>query len=265
MPKQTLQSQLVNPRTDREREIAEMGPWFHNLHLPDGTQTAPDHPLGDFPTFKWQQIAPHIPGNLSGWRVLDIGCNAGFYSFELAKRGAQVKAIDVNPHYLRQAQWAARQFELEDRIEFAQMQVYQLAQLDQSYDLVWFMGVLYHLRYPLLALDIVSRKARRLMVVQSLTLNEKGAATETTDLTFNDIDRMQHPGWPKMAFVEHDLEGDETNWWLPNEACLEAMLRTCGMRTMARPADQIYVCQPIANSDAVRAHTQELRAATGRL
>src|SRR4051812_58580 len=58
-------------------EIASLGPWFHNLHLPDGTQTAPDHELGDFPSFKWRNIAAAVPQDLSGWRVLDIGCNAG--------------------------------------------------------------------------------------------------------------------------------------------------------------------------------------------
>lgn len=264
MALKTLQSQLENPTTQTEREIAEMGPWFHNLHLPDGTQTAADHPLGDFPMFKWEQIASHIPADLHGWRALDIGCNAGFYSFELAKRGAQVTAVDLNSHYLRQARWAARQFGLESQIEFRQQQVYELAHSDESFDLVWFMGVLYHLRYPLLALDIVCRKVRRLMVVQSLTLNEKGAAAETTELTFEDIERMQQPGWPKMAFVEHDLAGDSTNWWLPNEACMEAMLRSCGVNATAKPADQIYICEPVPNSEAIRAHTPELRAATGR-
>ena len=87
----------------------ELAPWFHNLHLPDGRQTAPDHPLGDFPAFKWRQIAPHVPVHLAGRRALDIGCNAGFYSFELARRGAQVTAIDSDERYLAQARWAARQ------------------------------------------------------------------------------------------------------------------------------------------------------------
>src|SRR3546814_15655835 len=72
----------------RDDQVAALGPWFHNLHLPDGTETAPDHPLGDFPSFKWQQVARHLPEDLSGWTALDIGCNAGFYSFQLAKRGA---------------------------------------------------------------------------------------------------------------------------------------------------------------------------------
>src|SRR3954454_5778995 len=90
-------------------EIARLGPWFHNLHLPDGTQTCPDHWLGDFPSFKWRQIAGSIPEDLTGWTCLDIGCNAGFYSFELARRGATVTAIDLDERYLRQARWASKQ------------------------------------------------------------------------------------------------------------------------------------------------------------
>ena len=88
------------------QEIEQLGPWFHNLHLPNGAQTAPHHTLGDFPAFKWQQLEDYIPADLSGWEVLDIGCNAGFYSIELARRCANVLGIDVDPHYLRQAEWA---------------------------------------------------------------------------------------------------------------------------------------------------------------
>ena len=66
-----------------ENKIAALGPWFHNLHLPDGTETAPAHFLGDFPRYKWQALAPHLPSRLDGWTALDIGCNAGYYSFEL--------------------------------------------------------------------------------------------------------------------------------------------------------------------------------------
>src|SRR5690348_17397967 len=51
------------------------------------------------------------------WRVLDIGCNAGFYSFELAARGAQVTGLDMDPHYLRQARWAAERLGFADRSE----------------------------------------------------------------------------------------------------------------------------------------------------
>src|SRR3954463_5960088 len=94
-------------RNGRHQAIAALGPWFHNIHLPDGTQTAPDHFLGDFPRFKWEALADHLPADLEGWTALDIGCNAGFYTFELAARGARVTGIDVDPHYLAQAEWAA--------------------------------------------------------------------------------------------------------------------------------------------------------------
>jgi tRNA (mo5U34)-methyltransferase len=81
-----------------ERDIEQLGPWFHNLHLPGGVQTAPDHPLGDFPTTKWRLLRDLLPAQLAGLTALDIGCNAGFYSFELARRGAQVVAIDNDEH-----------------------------------------------------------------------------------------------------------------------------------------------------------------------
>ena len=92
-------------------EIESLAPWFHNLHLPDGAQTAPDHPLGDFPTVKWRQIAPFVADDLTGWRVLDVGCNAGFYSFELARRASSYtdpsrKSIRSSSPYCRAAQRA---------------------------------------------------------------------------------------------------------------------------------------------------------------
>jgi tRNA (mo5U34)-methyltransferase len=257
----TLQSQLLSPKTETESAIARMGPWFHNLHLPDGTQTAPDHPLGDFPSFKWQQLKDLIPADLEGWQILDIGCNSGFYSYELAKRGATVTAIDMDEHYLRQARWAAKQYGLESKITFKQMGLYDLARCEETYDLVWFMGVLYHLRYPLLGLDIVSRKVKRLLVIQSLTTNDPAISTNTDDLKLEDINRMSQPGWPAMAFVENELFGDPTNWWLSNEAGLQAMLRTAGMQIQEHPAPGTYICAPDAATPFQ--HGVELEAATG--
>jgi len=223
---------------------AKLGPWFHNLHLLDGTQTAPDHFLGDFPSFKWRQLEPVLPRDLHGWRALDIGCNAGFYSFELARRGAQVVGIDHDPRYLEQADWAARHYGLEDRVSFSKMDIYDLAQIDQTFDLVWFMGVIYHLRYPLLGLDIAARKTVRLMVFQTLTMPGMETMDNTADCGIDDRSMMCDPGWPKMAFIEHSLAGDPTNWWAPNHACVEAMLRSSGLKVIARPAHEIYLAAP---------------------
>jgi tRNA (mo5U34)-methyltransferase len=250
-----------------EREIAALGPWFHNLHLPDGTETAPEHFLGDFPRYKWEALAPHLPAGLDGWTALDIGCNAGYYSFELARRGARVTGIDVDTHYLRQAQWAARQLELEHTIEFRQMQVYDLAAEPVQYDLVLFMGVFYHLRYPLLGLDIVARHTRRLMVFQTLTVPGMEVYPDTHDRPIDEREALKQPGWPRMAFIEGRFAGDPTNWWVPNHAAVEAMLRSSGMRVTAHLGHEIYLSEPAPPDAPTRApydFTTELRSATGR-
>lgn len=243
--------------TELQRRIAELGPWFHNLHLPGGVQTVPDHFLGgDFPSFKWEQIRPDIPQDLSGWRVLDVGCNAGFYSFELAKRGASVLAIDMEPLYLDQARWAARQFGLQDRVEFREMQVYELARSRESFDLVWFMGVFYHLRYPLLALDILAQRTRRMMVFQTLSMPGDEVYPDTSDHPITRREPLLDAGWPKMAFIEHKFSGDPTNWWVPNHAGIEAMLRSSGLRVTGRPAEEIYLCAPEPGTAARNWDTQ---------
>jgi tRNA (mo5U34)-methyltransferase len=241
-------------------ELRALAPWFHNLHLPDGRQTAPDHPLGDFPAFKWEQIGPALPEDMRGMRALDIGCNAGFYSLALARRGASVLGIDVDPHYLRQAEWAREQFEIPaDQLELRQMQVYDLARLSETFDIVLFLGVLYHLRYPLLALDIVAERVSEVLVLQTLTMPGEEVAAVPDDLSLGDRDRMLEPGWPKMAFIERRLEDDPTNWWAPNRACVEAMLRSTGLEVVGSPGHEIVVARRVGE----RQRPDELRSLFG--
>ena len=229
----------------QQRRIDALAPWFHNLHLPSGVQTLPTHFLGgDFPNFKWQQIQRFVPEDLRGWRVLDVGCNAGFYSFELARRGASVLGIDVDPHYLAQARWARGEMGLQDRVEFRQMQVYELARSNERFDLVWFMGVFYHLRYPLLALDLLAARTQRLLMFQTLTFPGDSVYANTGDCAIDDRTPLLESGWPKMAFIEHRLAGDPTNWWALNHAGAEAMLRSSGLRVLARPGHEMYLCAP---------------------
>jgi 2-polyprenyl-3-methyl-5-hydroxy-6-metoxy-1,4-benzoquinol methylase len=157
-----------------QTDVTRLGNWFHNLHLPGGVETAPDHPLGDFPARKWQAIEGCLPKDMTGWRVLDVGCNAGFYSFALAERGARVLGVDVDPRYLAQARWAASQFCFKHVPQFRQMSVYRLGDLAFDFDLVWFMGVAYHLRHPLLALDLLRCcLAPRYMMFQTMTFPDE--------------------------------------------------------------------------------------------
>lgn len=245
-------------------EIAALGPWFHNLHLPDGRRTAPDHPLGDFPDFKWRQIAGAIDEDLRGATALDIGCNAGFYSFQLAARGARVLAIDSDERYLRQARWAARWLDPAGRVTFTPMQVYDLAHTAECYDVVLFLGVLYHLRHPQLALDAIARVVAGRLVFQTLTMPGEEPVDPPPDLPISERARLAGPGWPRLAFVERSLAGDPTNWWVADDACARAMLRSAGLRIVATPGEETYVCEPARDEDTAReAREAELSAASG--
>jgi len=239
----------------RGEQIARLGPWFHNLHLPTGEQTAPNHPLGDFPRFKWEQIRGLLPSDLSGTSALDVGCNAGFYSIELARLGATVTGIDIDDHYLEQARWAAGEFGVADRIEYRKLTVYDLgrrnAPIRSEFDIVVFMGVLYHLRYPLLGLDLAASRLRRggVMIFQTLTTPDSWVGSAPEDLPITERRRLIAPGWPRMSFVERKLASDPTNWWVPNAACCEAMLRAAGMRIEARPGHEIYICRKVTDGE----------------
>ena len=148
------------------QQISELGEWFHNIDL-HGIQTAPNHFLGDFPNVKWRHISPALPQDLSGATVLDIGCNGGFYSLQMKQRGAKrVLGIDICDRYLEQARLASRTLGLE--IELEKRSVYEVDQIAGQFDFVIFMGVLYHLRYPLYALDKVVTKVGGRLVFQTM-------------------------------------------------------------------------------------------------
>ncbi len=229
---------------DRVRSrVAELSPWFHNLTL-RGVRTAPDHFLHDFPAVKWQRFAHAIPADLRGRRVLDIGCNAGFYSLELARRGACVLAIDHDERYLAQARFAAEVEQLE--ITFRQLSVYDVGALGERFDIVLFLGVLYHLRHPLLALDLIHEHvAADMLVFQSL---QRGAHTEmpiADDYDIHESAMFSDPRWPKLHFVERRYSQDPTNWWLPNAAASAAMLRSAGFQIMDQPEQEIFICRRV--------------------
>ena len=148
---------------------------------------------------------------MRGMTVLDIGCNGGFYAIEMKRRGAdRVVGIDNDGGYLAQARFAAEVCGLE--IELQQLSVYEVGRLEDKFDVVLFMGVLYHLRHPLLALDLIHEHvAKETLVFQSML---RGS----------------------------DDRGDPSNWWVPNRACVESMLRSAGFEVRANPEPEVFVC-----------------------
>src|ERR1700712_5294 len=90
-----------------QHRVDALTPWFQNIRL-GGLQTAPQHFLGDYPEVKYDRFRNALPADMSGLSVLDIGCNAGFYSLEMKRRNAsRVLGIDTDEHYLRQAKLCA--------------------------------------------------------------------------------------------------------------------------------------------------------------
>jgi tRNA (mo5U34)-methyltransferase len=165
------------------RRVTALGPWFHNLDL-DGVATAPSHFLGDYPRVKWRHFSDVVPTSLKGKTVLDIGCNAGFYAMEMKRRGAdRVLGLDTRDEYLAQARFAAEVNGLD--VEFRNLSVYDVGMLHESFDLVIFMGVLYHLRHPLLALDLIyEHAAADLMLFQSMQRGSERAGKFDQDYDF---------------------------------------------------------------------------------
>ena len=146
-------------------DVRALGPWWQNLELPDGTQTAPELPHGDQSRARWSQLAPLLPSAMHGWRVLDVACNAGFHSIELARRGALVTALDTDGHCLAQARWAARQWGLTQRVEVRRGSVYDLAHEAEEFDVTCCLGALDGVRYRQLALDMLRRITRRMLLL----------------------------------------------------------------------------------------------------
>jgi tRNA (mo5U34)-methyltransferase len=228
------------------REIAAraaaLGPWFHNIDL-NGVQTAPDHFLHDYPNVKWRTFQHALPEDLSGRSVLDIGCNAGFYALKMKERGAKrVLGVDCDERYLDQARLAA-EVKGED-IEFRKLSVYDVASLDETFDIVLFLGVFYHLRHPLLALDLIhDHVARDLLVFQSMQRGSPQIDPVGPDYEFFEQDHFDSPGYPKLHFIEHGYADDWTNWWAPNAACSAAMLRSVGFEILDRPEAEVFICR----------------------
>ena len=224
------------------RRIGELGDWFHNLDL-FGVPTAPNHFLGDFPNVKWKHLDECIPKDLSGASVLDLGCNGGFYSIQMKRRGAsRVLGIDVDDRYLSQARFAAEVLDLE--IDFEKRSVYEVDQLEGQFDYVFFMGVFYHLRYPLFALDKVTKKVKGKLVFQTMIRGSEQVRQWENNYHFWNKDIFEAPEFPCMYFIEHNYANDPTNWWIPNRAAAEAMLRSAGLHIEAHPEPETWICVP---------------------
>ncbi|MDY6935883.1 MAG: DUF1698 domain-containing protein [Spirochaetota bacterium] len=199
-----------------EEKISQVPFWGHSIPLPHGIVT-PGKVMDNLLTFE----KLNLPLDLSGKRVLDIGTWDGFYSFECEKRGAEVLAIDncermQRPDEKEYANIGNMGFEtckaiLNSKVQFLNLDVYDITKEKiGTFDIVLFLGVLYHLQHPLLALEKISEVTKDFLIVETEWLNTFATG-------------------PYLYYTEGDsYNQDPTNWFIPNTKSLKGMLKDVG-------------------------------------
>ncbi|HTX33477.1 MAG TPA: DUF1698 domain-containing protein [Bryobacteraceae bacterium] len=217
--------ELRRRQNDFSRELLEKG-WFHSFELPDGTRIEGVMPL-EWQRQRWSRFP--IPADLQGKRVLDIGAWDGWFSFEAERRGAAVTSVDCVefPNYFQMRE------RLGSRAEFRNLDLYEIPTAGLGrFDIVLLLGVLYHLKYPFLGLEIVCGLATELAIVESFVIDGP---------TWRD-----HRGEiPTLEFYETtDLNGQFDNWFGPSVGALEGLCRAAGfarVETLAVDRDSALV------------------------
>ena len=203
-----------------QTEIAKVN-WYHSIPLGQSVVT----PGVDDSSLRLPKI--HIPEDLRGKTVLDVGAWDGFFSFEAERRGAE-HVLATDSFCWGGGGWGTKDgFELARRALDSKVEDQEIDVLDLSpetvgtFDVVLMLGILYHMKHPLLALEKVRSVTKERLIMSTFV-----------DMTW----------WPKpaMAFYEgSEANRDPTNWWGPNPAAVVGMLRAAGFERVEnrRPAD----------------------------
>jgi tRNA (mo5U34)-methyltransferase len=211
--------------------VEKLRPWFHQIDLGGGILTKTESAVGepvDHPRPTWEFVRAHLPEDLSGRTLLDVGCNAGFYCFEAAGRGAaRVLGVDAQRHLVRQARFAARARGAAPGVEFEKMSVYDLdpARLGAQFDITLALGLVYHCKHLVLALERLFRVTRSLLILETAVFPPTRSPGSFAHPVGGLLPTL-HP----LAYVENPPGMKEAiyNWFLPSPEALRALLLNIG-------------------------------------
>ena len=199
--------------------IAAVPYWFHQIEVRPGIVT----PGPDESATKLKRLA--IPEDLTGKTVLDVGAYDGFFTFECERRGATVVAID----FPQSAGYPVAADLVGSPAKFVELSVYDVSpETVGEFDIVLFLGVLYHLRHPLLALERLRTVCRELLIVES-QICEPPLPSEAY-------------GPVAQFFPGAELNNDPSNWWVPNMAALKGMLQSSGFEQVLAVQQEYRAC-----------------------
>ncbi len=227
---------------DREEIIRELEKitWWHSIDLGNGIVTpGKDNTPQRLSKYK-------LPDDLSGQTVLDIGAWDGFFSFEAERRGAR-RVLATDSYVWSGKSWGSKRgFEFARQVRHSQVEDLTIDVMNITpekigvFDLVLFLGVLYHVRHPLFALERVAAVTGKQLILET------------------HVDFLWQKQ-PCLAFYPgSELDGDATNWWGPNISALEAMLKTVGFRQVQLIAQLVPLATRIRRAIYLKAKKKQL-------
>ena len=206
-------------------ELINSREWFHSIEI-DEVVTK-----GRIPLSNLRGIVEYLrfPKTLKGFTVLDIGAWDGFFSFEAERLGAKkVVAYDLHPP--DQTGFSLAKELLHSSVEYIQGSVYDLSSAIGTFDIVLFIGVLYHLRYPLLALDRIWEVTNQYLLLESHFLDNRAVLRDRSEVPLAKIDPCLSD-IPLFRFYRDDeLNSDYSNWFSPNRRAIEDSLWSAGFK-----------------------------------
>lgn len=218
------------PAEEAHGFLASFPHWYHRIYIGNGIYT-----LGGrgYHEEVWSSFAKALPPSLTGLSVLDVGTNAGYFALQAKLRGAtRVIGTEAIKIYWEQAEAIRKIWGLE--VDYRVMDAHEMTKLGQRFDLVVFAGILYHLKNPLQVLEDIGSMCSDAILLETEFIPDDPLNCVVVRQGVPATLRPAYRGI--MKFMETtELNGDSTNWWVPDTECVMGMLRTAGFTYISEP------------------------------